>query len=102
MIWILFLSQQKPEDSIPSADESQGHHNSMLDGNGDSGYEAESRPEVTEDDVTPTGDDEDLDEEEDSTHPKLYMYNISNIDLEDSPILTSPSRRLLRRSSKDT
>lgn len=100
---LVFLkSPQKPEESIPSADESQGNQNSMLEGNGDSGYEAESRPEVTEDDVTPTGDDEDLEEEDDTTHPKLYMYNISNIDLEDSPVLTSPSRRLLGRSSRDT
>ncbi|XP_070194668.1 axotactin-like isoform X2 [Littorina saxatilis] len=93
--------KEKEEDS-PSGDESHDNQHSLLDGNGDSGYEAESRPEITEEDITPTGDDEGLDADDEATHPKLYMYNISNIDLEDSPILTSPTRRLLRKSSPDS
>ncbi|KAK7508430.1 hypothetical protein BaRGS_00000669, partial [Batillaria attramentaria] len=95
-------TEEKPDDSSPSADESHGNQNSLLDGNGDSGYEAESRPEMTEEDVTPTGDDDEGLHDEDDTHPRLYMYNISNIDLEDSPVLSAPNTRLLGRKNKET
>ncbi|XP_046357050.2 contactin-associated protein-like 2 isoform X3 [Haliotis rufescens] len=75
------------EDDEKSPDDST--HQNSTEYNGDSGYEAESRPENTEEDATP---DSTVDIH---TPPKMYMYDLTNLDLQDSPSLNDPSRRLL-------
>ncbi|XP_046578022.1 LOW QUALITY PROTEIN: contactin-associated protein-like 2 [Haliotis rubra] len=75
------------EDGEKSPDDST--HQNSTEYNGDSGYEAESRPENTEEDATP---DSTVDIH---TPPKMYMYDLTNLDLQDSPSLNDPSRRLL-------
>lgn len=98
--------QKNAEKSEATLDELQGNQSSLLDGNGDSGYEAESRPENTEEDATPeiTGDDGEFHDDNDNEElpEKLYMYNISNMLLDDSPNHSSLSQCLLSRNSKDT
>lgn len=60
--------------------------------NGDSGYEAESRPEITEDDMTPEtlADDDD----DDSSHQqKLFPYHIPDFCIGDSNYLSEIQAR---------
>ncbi|KAL8582074.1 hypothetical protein ACOMHN_003995 [Nucella lapillus] len=98
------IFSEKGEDSSPSADESQCKPNSILDGNGDSGYEAESRPDITEEDITPTGEVDDFDDDgdDDTAEAKPYCFSVSSTDVEDSPILASPSRQRLLQSATTT
>ncbi|XP_041351941.1 contactin-associated protein-like 2 [Gigantopelta aegis] len=102
---LLAKTPEEPENEdeiLPSSDHLEADKvtdtdqpNSATEYNGDSGYEAESRPENTEEDVTP------ISTVDDDLPDKMYMYDLTSLE-DNSNDLSSPIRHLLADHERES